>query len=166
MELVGEKVISLTLEQWALVLTAIAAWVALGISLYNRWESREIRRVEVASGYPIGPGEYPTLILVTFINVRGPTVVLKEAGFEFPDRTRLAKTRAMPILDDSLPKEVFPGRSATYYFRLDDLRKEVQEKGFELDSAYCKDETGHYYRASLSREIRSALSLPPETQND
>jgi len=149
---------NLTLEQWAVVLTAIVALVGLGLSFYNFWQGHPRRRVEVHSVYPLGPGEYPNLISITFINERGPTVVVEEVGFEFPNGRKIVKMRHMPGYDDPLPTEVSAGHSATYCFYLEELRRGVQREGLVFVKAYCRDATGHRYTISLSREIRSALT--------
>ena len=114
---------NLTVEQWAAIVTALAAWVALGISLYNLCQSRAIRRVEVHFVYPIGPGTCPTLVSITFINERGRVVAVEQVGFEFPNGRWIPKVGHMPLYDDTLPTKVSSGRSATYCFDVEALRR-------------------------------------------
>lgn len=159
----GEKEkMNLTLEQWLAVigvliglLTGGAAWVGLGFSLYNYWQSRPRRRVEVVfARHPEVKGK---LIGVIFINERGPEVVIEGVGFEYADGSKIEKFEQP--LGPPLPTEVPPGHRSIYYYELEELRFYVQERKAIPASAYCRDATGRYHRsAKLSREIRSALS--------
>jgi len=152
---VGEEaVMNLTFEQW---IALIGLSIGL-LGLVYKWnQGRAIRSVEVHFVYPIGPGTYPTLVSITFINERGPVVVVEQVGFGFPNGRWIPKVGHMPLYDDTLPTKVSSGRSATYCFYLEALRRAVQEEGLMLDKAFCEDEIGHRYETRLNREIRSGL---------
>ncbi len=159
---------NLTLEQWAIVFTAIAAWVALGISLYNRWESREIRRVEVVFPgqeqfiQPLGPPR----VRITFINERGPVVVIRKVGFEYGGHTlALAYPRGRGA---TLPTEVQPQHSVSYHLRLATLYGFVLSDGLPPPTrAFCIDATGRYYWSRpFSQESRSLFLISPGEQED
>lgn len=131
----------MTLEQWALVLTAIAAWVALGISLYNLWQGRPKREVKVDL---IGPGG--EAMRVSFINKRGPGVVIEEVGFEYADGSDIV------IEGIYASEEVLPGHRRVCHYNFEDLRGE--ESPVKI---FFRDATGQKYRACLSPYIKSAL---------
>lgn len=156
---------NLTLEQWALLLTAIAAWVALGISLYNLLQGRPRRRVEaslVFIGRPttsqkvvIDPRTSQEAILITFINERGPVVVIEQVGFECADGRDAVFLRPY---GDPLPSTVSPGHNAKWYVELKPRESDIQERESIPERAYCQDATGHRHKTSLNPEITSALS--------
>lgn len=159
---------NLTPEQWLGLLTAGAACVGLGLSVYGLWQRRPRQRVEADLSVPVDMRRLETLgefIGVTFINERGPLIVIHEVGLECPDGSRAMKASYTPY-DSRLPTEVSAGRSATYYFDLEDLRTHVRDGKPIPVRAYCRDATGRYYKTPLREKIRSALSLSPETQDD
>lgn len=146
---------SLSVEQWIALMGPLLVGIA---GLAYKWnQGRAIRRVEVHFVLPLGPEEYPELVSVTFINERGPVVVVEQVGFKFSNGRWIPKVGHIPWCDDPLPTEVSSGHSAMYCFYLEALRRGVQEEGLVLDTAFCRDKTGRRYEASLSREIRSAL---------
>lgn len=148
---------NLSLEQWALVLTAGAAWAGFGLSLYNLVQSRPRRRVKVIfSSHPELEIEY---IVVIFINERGSTVQIGEVGFQRADGSKIAKVRWSGLPHEpQLPTEVPPGHRACYYFELEELRSGVQERKPIPVRAYCRDDTDQYHKSpNFGREIRSAF---------
>jgi len=154
---------NLALEQWAPALTAIAAWVALGISLYNLLQGRPRRRVDVIIRYGRHPkGRLGPHIGITFINEQGPVVVVKEVGFTWArGRKGFRKGEFFEDCDDPLPKEVPPGHSASYFFELEYLRRFVrvfQDEPRSVIRAYCKDAAGRLYESEdLTEGIKSTL---------
>jgi hypothetical protein len=147
---------NLTFEEWAVVLTAIVALVGLGLSFYNFWQGRPRRRLEVSLGLMLHPAIAETIrgVIVKFINERGPVVVIEEVGFEYADGRKAVVFRPS---GDRLPTTVPPGHSASYYYGLEMWRRALPAGDPIPVRAYCRDATGRGYRASLSREIRSAL---------
>ena len=130
------------------------------LSLYTWYQNRPRRRLGVAFTHVLGPEKgYPeNLVGITFVNERGPTVVLEEVGFEH-DRKRIAKTRFFEAYDDRLPKEVPSGHAASYYFDLEDLRNKPTP-----GKAYCRDATGYFYETSLEHGITSALLVKKQAE--
>jgi len=151
-----ERRMSLTLEQWLGLLTAVAAWVALGLSLYNRWQSRERQRVEASLGLMPQQmlAENIRVIMVKFINERGPVVVIEEVGLEYADGRHAIAFRPP---GDKLPTTVPPGHSARYYYPLERWREAVQAGNPMPIRFWCRDATGRRYETRLSQAIRDAV---------
>lgn len=159
---------NVTLEQWALVLTAIAAWVALGISLYNLWQGCPRRRVEVVFPgqeqflVPLGPPR----VTITFVNEQGPVVVIKKVGFEYGGH--LLSLAFPGSRGATLPREVPPEDSASFPVALATLRHFIEEEEFPLPTrAFCIDAIGRYFWSPpFSRESRSLFIISPREQGE
>jgi len=95
------------------------------------------------------------VIGVTFINDRGSEVAIEEAGFQYADGSRKVRRQLLGSISTSV--RVFPGRKHTYYYGLWEWRNDIREGEPVPLKAYCRDETGRYYEARLSQQIRSAL---------
>ncbi len=155
--------------QWVNLLPAIAtagaAWLGFVLSLYTWWQSHPSRKVKVACVRWIHPAPEPYggLIAVTFMNERGPSVVVQEVGFLCADPEKwIVKDEFLVPHDDHLPKEVPSGHSANYYFDLEKLQRVVQEGKSIVVRAYCRDATQHVHKSQflnryLSQQINSAL---------
>jgi len=147
--------IELTFAEWMGLLTTVGIVATFGLSLY-RWlqHDRPMRSVKVDFvDHPIRKkGE---VIGIIFINERGPTAAIEEAGFKYADGSR--KPRPQLLGSISTSAEVLPGHRETYYYGLWEWRNDIRQGEPVPVKAYCKDETGRYYEAALSQIIRSAL---------
>lgn len=146
----------MTLSDWTGLITAVGISGSLGLSLYTWFRHiRPSRRVE----YELS--EKRDTIRVTFINERGPDVVLREVGFEYVDgtlRPRHPATVSGPIRDKyqrpvdmrlylQLPLSVPAGESLNFYFTLAGWRSDIG-KGHPLPvRAYCRDATRKLYKS-------------------
>ena len=155
---------NLSWEQWIGLLTAGAAWLGLGLSLYNLYQSRPKQRVEASLGFVHSLiGSPRRVVVIRFINERGPAVVIEEAGFQCADRSLavvpIPGPHAARLPSDRLPTTVPPGHSAKYYYDWEEWRSNVKAGDPVPVSAYCRDATGRYHKSrKLSEKIRSALS--------
>jgi len=144
---------NLSVEQW---IGLIGLLITLGGLIYKWNQGRPRRRVKVSLAEPIGPGTYSRFIAVSFINERGPVVVIEEVGFECADGSKFIKHGYTPPYDDLVPTEVLSSHSARYCFELEELRRAVKAKQAIPVRAYCRDATGQYYKSpKLSRAIWS-----------
>jgi len=137
------------------LLTTLGILATFGLSLYV-WlrHTRPSRKVGVDFvDHP--QREEGEVIGIIFINERGPEVAIEEAGFEYEDRSRVVRRQLLGSISTSA--DVPPGRRKTYYYGLWEWRKDIREGELVPDKAYCRDETGRYYEAPLSQEIKSAL---------
>lgn len=144
----------LILEQWTLVLTVVVALSSLALSLYNWWQGRPRRRLEVS----LDPNR--EFVEVIFMNERGPAVLIEEVGFEYPDGSHfeLDPETGSVEFGDSVPGAVPPaGGMGRYRWPRQRLLAPLREGELAPVSVYCRDATGHHYKTSLSQETRSAL---------
>lgn len=134
--------LELTFAEWMGLLTTVGILATFGLSLYvwlrHTRPSQEVR-VDV-----IGPGG--EAMRVSFINKRGPGVVIEEVGFEFGDGSDIVIER-MYAWD-----EVLPGRRLVCHYSFEGLQGE--EAPVKI---FFRDATGQKYTTSLSPYIRSAL---------
>jgi len=159
--------VGMTLSDWTGLITAAGITATFGLSLYT-WlrYARPRRRVEA------GLNAKRDSIVVTFVNERGPDVVLKEVGFEYEDgssRRRPTEEVSSSLRDQlaqhavraaqSWPRSVGAGDSMRFVFWLRYWRRDIEEEGHPLPvRAYCRDRTGKRYRSSNLRwEVTSAL---------
>lgn len=144
-------------KQWVevlkLLVTLVPAWVALGLSVYNFLQGLPRRVVKL--GFTSMPEGLAQCIVVTFLNERGPKVVINEVGIEYDDGVRHVKIPDRR-LSSRLPTEVPPGHSAKYY--MTGLRGIIHEREPDPIGIYCKDQANNCYEAKLSRTVWSTLS--------
>ena len=162
---------SLSLSEWTGLVTAAGILATFGLSLYT-WlrHHRPSRKVKAVLN------NRRDHIEVSFINERGPDVVVTEVGFECDDgtaRPRPAEDVYEPLqfsLESyrnprfaarirSLPRSVPAGQSVRYYFELSKWRHDIQQEGHPFPvRAYCRDETDRVYRSSnLGWDVTCAL---------
>ena len=156
----------MTLSDWTGLITAAGITATFGLSLYT-WlrYARPRRRLEA------GLNAKRDSIVVTFVNERGPDVVLKEVGFECEDgssRRRYAQGVSFSLTDKraqhdqrytQLPRSAGAGDSLTFRFWLRQWRDDIEEEGHPLPvRAYCTDATGkRYISSNLRWEVTCAL---------
>jgi hypothetical protein len=159
----------LSLSEWTGLITAAGIMATFGLSLYT-WlrYARPRRRLEARLAAKVQS------IAVTFVNVRGPDVVLEELGFECDDgslRPRWAQGVSFSLTDKSteherqhrslqLPRSVGAGDSLTFTYWLQNLKHDIEEEGHPFPvRAYCVDATGKVYRSpNLRWDVTCALS--------
>lgn len=162
---------SLSLTEWTGLVTATGISATFGLSIYV-WLRHQRPSRKVKAGLDDGR----PYIIVTFINERGPDVVVAEVGFECDDgtaRPRSANGVYGPLDFDLQPplihqaaerygrgvRSVPAGQSVRLYFHLGGLRRDIEEKRYPFPlRAYCKDETDKVYRSrNLRWDVTCAL---------
>ena len=164
--------LELSFAEWMGLLTTVGILATFGLSLYI-WlrHTRPSRKVEASLGFVHSPGTSPQrVVVIKFMNERGPAVVIEEVGFECADGSKLLVLIPGPhgahLPTEPLPTTVPSAHSAMYYYDLEEWRANLQAGAPAVVRAYCRDVTDRCHKSrKLDQATRSALSLSAETQD-